>query len=407
MGNKNLRITILTILIPIILQLIYIRYVSYEVNKSDYGDFIILSTFVVALSQIFLSIPSQSFMRFFNSSNKLLLINEFRTYLIGVNLISIVLIYSLYLFYGDRFDNSIYILLYIYFLFSNNYSLNQQIFLLNMERKRYFILKLMEGLAKFIFPIIFYILYETLESLLIGLVVGYIIAFIIISIYLKEYPFKIEFNIQNQKKYFIYAYPIMFSAVFSWSISFSDRYFIDYFMSSEDVGIYAILAQVAGFAQILGMVFGTYVNPIVLKKYEENKEDGFILLKSYLIKFMIISLMSFLILIILPRDIFTLIVEKDIIYNDNYYSILLILIAGIFSTVFQTAMSMYFILLKRLDVHAKIFIIASITNFLLNFYILEYGIIAAAFSTFLAYLILNILMLFWLRKNIITKGNTK
>jgi len=398
MINRAFNITIFTVAIPILLQIIYIRYVSYSVDKNDFGNFVIISTFIVALSQIFLSVPSQAFMRFYNSSNKLKFINEFRTYLIGVNIIGILFVYFLYLFFGDRFEAIIYILMYVYFALSNNYALNQQIFLLNIDRKRYLILTLLESLSKFTFPIAGYYLYNTLESFLVGIVTGYVFSFILISFFLKQYPFKIEFNFENQKKYLLYAYPIVFSAIFMWSISFSDRYFIDYFVGTQEVAIYAILAQFAAFGQILGMLFSTYVNPIVLKKYEENAAEGLKLLKSYLTKLLYFSIFIFIAILIIPKGVFTLLIEKNIIYNDNYYLTFLILAAGIFLTVFQTAMSMYFILLKHLSVHAKIFIIASIINFLLNFYIIKYGIIAAALSTFIAYLVINILILIWLKK---------
>jgi len=397
MLNKSFLITILTVIFPILLQLVYIRYVSYHIDKNDFGDFVILSTFVVALSQIFLSIPSQSFMRFYHMSEKIIFINEFRTYLIGVNTLSILFIYFLYLFYGDRFDTIIYILIYIYFAISNNYSLNQQIFLLNIDRKKYLVLKGIEALAKFIFPVIGYYLYQTLESFLIGLVLGYTLSFIVISFFLKEYPFKIEFNIANQKKYFLYAYPIIFSAIFSWSISFSDRYFIDYYVGTKDVAIYAILATFAGFAQVLGMIYTIYVNPIVLKEYEKDEKVGLDLLKNYLFKFLYFNIFAIIIVMLLPINLFTLFIEESVICNKNYYMTFILLVIGIFLSVFQTAMSLYFILLKRLGVHAKIFIAASIVNFILNFYVIKFGIIAAAASTLLAYLIINVLVVFWLR----------
>ncbi len=52
--NKNLYITIATVLIPIIMQFIYIRYVSYNVDKDDFGNFILISTLIAGLSKIFL-----------------------------------------------------------------------------------------------------------------------------------------------------------------------------------------------------------------------------------------------------------------------------------------------------------------------------------------------------------------
>ena len=78
-------------------------------------------------------------------------------------------------------------------------------------------------------------------------------------------------NLENQKKYFKFAYPILFVSIFSWGISFLDRYFIEYFINTEKVAIYAILAQVAGIGQIVGQIYFLYVNPKILKMFEENQ----------------------------------------------------------------------------------------------------------------------------------------
>jgi len=75
------------------LQFIYIRYVSYNIDEEVYGNFILLQTLIVALSYIFLQIPSQAYDRFYNEAkDKISYINEFRTILIFVNILSILLI---------------------------------------------------------------------------------------------------------------------------------------------------------------------------------------------------------------------------------------------------------------------------------------------------------------------------
>jgi len=396
--NKSLNLSILTVFIPLILQFIYIKYVSYEVDKNVYGDFIILGTFIYGLSQIFLSIPGQSFSRFYNiTENKTYFINEFRTYLIAINILSIFIVYSLYLIYENRFSMIVYLLIYIYFAISNNYSLNQQIFLLSLERKKYLALKIFEAIAKYIFPLLMYYKFKTLESFIGGITLGYILSFIIIMYYLKEIPFKIEFNLQNQKKYFIFAYPILISAVFSWSMSFSDRYFIDYYLKTRDVAIYSILAQFSGFANFSAIIYGIYVNPIILREYEKDKVFALKLLKKYLKYFLVVLITMFIIALLLPKSLLAIFIEKEVIFNEYYYNTFIILVLGIILTVFQTALSMYFVLLKRLDIHAKIFMFVAIVNLGLNFLIPKYGIIAASISTLIAYLLLNIFILLWIK----------
>ena len=380
------------------IQLAFLRHVSYNVEKNLYGEFIILSTFVYGLSQVFLSIPGQSFQRFYNSvENKASFINEFRTYLIFLNLLSISLFFLFFLVYGRRFSVLTYIAIYILFVLLSNYTLNQTVFLLTLKRRIYLILKIFEASSKYLFPLIIFYIYETLESFIGGIVFGYSISFILILYFLRDIPFKVEFNFENYKKYLAFSYPIVFSSIFSWSISFSDRYFIDYYLTKEDIAIYAILAQFSGFAQVLAMIYGTYVNPIILKEYEINRINGLKILKRYLIYFLFSLLLLTICVFTVPKSFLAIIIEEETIFNNYYYKTFIILFFGVILLVSQTVLSMYLVLFKRLDVHAKIFIFAAIVNFGLNFLIAYYGIMAAAISTLVAYLILNILIILWVK----------
>lgn len=386
--NKHFIITILTVLIPILFQFIYIRYVSYNVDKEVYGNFILLQTLIVALSYTFLQIPSQAYDRFYNSAkNKIAYVNEFRTLLIFVNIFSIFII-SIYGYIMKKFSFEVLFLIYLFFLLLNNYSFNQKVFLLNLERTKYFYLKILEAIAKFIMPIVFYFYFHTLEAFLGGLVFGYLFAFLILTKFMKGYPFKININWYNYKKYFLFAYPIIFVSIFSWGISFSDRYFIEYLSGTKDVAIYAILAQVAGIGQIIGQIYSMYVNPQVFKMYEKDKNNGLIYLNKMLKRLFIVFAILSLIVYIIPANIYSIILEKSIITQSYFYWTFFILVVAVFLSVFQTAISLHFILKKKIHILAYINSIAFLVNIVGNFYIKEYGIIVAAISTLLAYITL-------------------
>lgn len=393
--NNHFVITVFTVLIPMIFQFIYIRYVSYNVDKVLYGDFVLLQTFISALSLILLQIPSQAYDRFFNTTNdKTSYINEFRTMLIFINIISAFLV-VIYGYIMKKFDNEVLVLILFYFIILNNYSFNQKIFLLNLNRKKYFYLKIFESLAKFISPLMFYIYYQTLVSFIFGIVFGYILSFFIMIQYMKEYPFKINLNFTHYKKYFLYAYPIVFISIFSWGISFSDRYFIEYLSGTKDVAIYAILAQVAGIGQIVGQIYTMYVNPKILKLYEENESSALKYLKQVLTIMASIFILLGIVIYFLPIEIYEILIKKSLISQQYYFLTFFILIIGVFLTVFQTAISMYLQLFKKLNILAFIYIFAFIVNIIGNFYIKEYGILAAAISTFIAYAIILFLQLFY------------
>ena len=398
--NKSFFITIFTVGVPLLMQLFFIRYVSYNVDKDIYGNFILLQTLIVALSYIFLQIPSQAYNRFYNSViDKVEFVNEFRTLLIFINIISIFIIY-IYGLFMERFSYEVLVLIFVYFLILNNYTFNQQIFLLNLERKKYFILKTFEAMSKFLLPILFYIYFQSLESFLYGIVCGYFISFVFILSYLKDYKFKFIINIVNLKKYFIFAYPILFVAIFSWGISFTDRYFIDYYMTTKDVALYAILAQVAGMGQVLGQIYSMYVNPKVLKYYEEDKSFALGYLKKSIVILSIVFIFLGLIAYVLPTSVYELLLQAEVINDTYYFNTFFILVIAIFLTLIQTALSMYLALFKKLDVLAYIYIVAFVVNIIGNLFIKDYGIMAASISTFAAYLIILLLQLLYIYKNI-------
>ncbi len=386
--NKNFVITILTVLIPVLMQFFYIRYVSYSVDKIDYGNFILLQTLIAGLSYIFIQIPSQAYTRFFNTvTNKVEFVNEFRTLLIFINFFSFfaIILYGLVM---QKFSYEVLIILFLYFVLLNNYSFNQKVFLLNLERKKYFYLKILESGAKFIIPLIAYYYFQSLLSFLIGLVVGYAFSFFILLKFMKEYKFNIVIKMENLKKYFLFAYPILFVSIFTWGISFSDRYFIEFLSGTEDVAIYAILAQVAGIGQVVGQVYMMYVNPHVFKIFEKNNKEALEYLKKMLkILGFVFVLLSF-IAYVLPVQVYEILLEPKIIEQRYYFITFIILLLGIFVTVYQTAYSMYLNLFKRLDVLAYIYIPALIINLLGNLYIADYGVLAAAISTLAAYVII-------------------
>lgn len=397
--NKDLNISIITVVITVTLQLFFIWYASYNIAKVDYGNFVLLQTLIAGLSAIFLQIPAQAFDRFYNNiRDKKEFINEFRTLLIGINVISIFII-MIYGYFFNQFSFQELFILFIYFVLLNTYELNQKVFLLNMERGKYFYLKILEAIAKFLFPILLYIYFHSLEALMLGIVFGYVLSHVILNYYLKDYKYSLIFKWNNLKKYFLFAYPIVFVSIFTWGISFSDRYFINYFSSTEDVAIYSLLAMVAGVGQVVGQIYFMYAEPKILKQYEENSEIVFNMIGVYLIRLTFIFSFLFILALLLPRDIYTILLEKEIIFNNYYFITLLILLVAIFVNILHIAHHMHLKLMKRLDILAYILFISFLINLLGNLFIAKYGIMAAALSTLIAYISILSLQILYVNKS--------
>ena len=261
--NKGLIVTIATVGIPMLIQLYYIRYISYNVSEDLYGRYVLLLTLAAAMSSILLTIPSAAFVRYFNETkDKGRFVNEFRTVLIPINIISLVFM-LLYYSVMPQFDLYVVLMMYLYVVFQNNTSLNKQIVLQGLRRNNYFVISLVEKSSKYLFPLLIFYLYPSLDSLVGGLLVGVMVLTLIVYAYNRRYQFYFVFRWRRVKLYLKYAYPILFTSVFSWVIVFSDRYYIEYFVGSSYVGIYSLMAQVAAFSSVFNAIFSMYVNPII------------------------------------------------------------------------------------------------------------------------------------------------
>jgi O-antigen/teichoic acid export membrane protein len=389
--NRDFNLTILTVLLTVLMQFVFIRYASYSISKIDYGNFVLLQTAIAGLSSLFLQIPGQAFDRFYNASrNKTVFINEFRTLLIAINLLSIpvVIIYGMII---DKFFAETLLLLYLSFVLINNYTLNQKVFLLNLDRKKYFYLKVAEGVAKFIIPIVFYMVWQSLHALLYGILIGYVVAYVLLILFLRDHPFSFTINLPNFKKYFYFAYPTIFLSVITWGLSFSDRYFIEYYMGTQDVAVYSLLAMVAGVGQIVGQIYFMYIEPKVYREYEENPSKTLLDLAGYLKKLFVVFVILTVIAFLLPKQIYTILLEQEIVNDSYYFTTMMILLGAIFLNVLHVAHHMYFKLFKRLDLLGYVYAVALVVNLLGNLFIQKYGIMAAAFSTVAAYLTILLL----------------
>jgi len=399
--KNNLYKSIVTALLPIVIQLYFVRYVSYNVDKDVYGNFVILQIFVISLSSILLTMPLNAFTRFYNeSTNKLKFLNEFRSILLLMIIIGFFA-FIVYAIIFSRFDFSTLIILLLYFISMSSFSLDKEVFLLKLERRKYFYLQMFEAGAKFLMPIVFYSIYETLDSFLFGIFFGYLLAVIFLRLNLRDHPFKFSLNWNNLRIYFSYSYPTIFLSMFGWGVNFSDRYFIDYFLKLEDVSIYAILAQLAGLGYIFGRIYTLHVNPIIYKEYKKDSVQSFHILLSYTRRLVFFLVAMFLLFLALPREIFLIILTESIINSEYYYDVLVVLSVSIFFAVIQNAYSMFFSLEKKLKIVAYFYFFAFILNLVGNLYIQNYGIIAAAYSTLAAFLFINIMQIYYLKKHIL------
>lgn len=397
--NNAFALTVATAIIPVVFQVLYVRYASYEIDPQIFGRFTLLLTLAAVSTTIFWTMPSTAFVRYFNeTTDRQTFINEFRFIQLLINILSAMLVLA-YCGLDDETDLITASLLILFIIFQNNASLNKQIILQGLWRKKYFVISTLDKIFRYLFPIVLFYYFRSLNALLVGILIGSLAVNFLGLIYNQKYGYGIVCIPRKIKIYFAYGFPLIFTSLFSWIIVFSDRYFIQYFMGEASVGQYSILAQVASFSSILNIIFSMYVNPIIYKDYSENKKRAIKRLFIYIRKFAMVLTAIFLIFIVTPKDFFSILINPTFIEsNDNYQVFLSLFLASIIS-VFQNSISLIFTLNKRLDALAVIWAAAAAINIIGNCFIAEYGLIAASFSTCISYSLVVILNFVWLSKN--------
>jgi O-antigen/teichoic acid export membrane protein len=289
----------------------------------------------------------------------------------------------------------------MYLVFLNRYSINKTIIFQLLRRKQYFYISIVEKISRFILPIVVFHFYGTDYGLMFGLVLGYFLLNVYTSLGGGWFKHKFVFSYRRVRVYFLYAYPVIFTALASWIISLSDRFFIDHFLDTERVGIYSILSQVGGLGSILGSIFIVYVQPIIYKEYSKDKKNALFMYLKYMKIVALIFIIIFLLFLLIPKYFFTLLINPEIIADGDYYVILSILFLSSIFGAFITCSSHFFHLKNKIYVLTLFWCVAAIINLFGNLFIQKYGLFAAGLSTLSSNLVIVLLICVWIYRNII------
>ncbi len=223
-----------------------------------------------------------------------------------------------------------------------------------------------------------------------GLVMGGIFAVLVLLFMLKEVKIEFYFEKKIAKAMLNYGVPLTFSNLFSLSLIYIDRYFINFFLSEKEVGIYSVSYTLAErFIILLTSLFVTASRPICFQLYTKSKEQAVKYNKKILKIFVVIGLCLTLLIITFSKLILKIFAGKEFWEGITIFPYIT------FSAFFfglQKISETFILLEKKTKILLFIFMIACFLNIALNFVLIpKFGITGAAISTFIAYLTLFIL----------------
>jgi O-antigen/teichoic acid export membrane protein len=387
---------ILKSLIGFLLIPIYTRYLS----PVDYGKLELLSITLTILVIFFSQGVSTAFFRSYAYTEK-----EMRkplTYLVSTSYIYLFLsacVASALLFiFADEYNNFLFgkeysspvliKIISITLLFQLTNTIPFQLFRAQLQSIKYIVVSLIAFTLQLVLNIYFItILKIGLEGILIANVISVFTTTGVTFLLIKKY---LIFNISKDilKDLLSFGLPLIFAGIFIWIMQMSDRFLIQKLSSTHEVGLYSLGLRFSNILTILivspfNMVWGAIAFQISTK--DEGKEVIRIV-TTYI--FLILCFVGINIIIWSPL-IIKIMTGREF-WEAHKVVTPLILATITWGLVNISDFGMY--LKKRTKLMTGIFAVGALVNIILNYLLIpKYGMIAAAFAAFAAFVLINIL----------------
>ncbi len=192
------------------------------------------------------------------------------------------------------------------------------------------------------------------------------------------------------REYLQFSLPLTPNAIIRWVTESSDRYLVTYFLGLQSVGIYSAACSFGSLIQLLVSPLQLILLPELSKLFDENKIDKVIVYMSYSLRyFLLISIPAVLGLSALAKPLLSIFTTEDFI--SGWLVIPIIAFSGLLGGIVQIFINTFFIV-KKTKAQTYINFAAAFLNVLLNILLIpSVGIVGAALSTLIAYLLMAIL----------------
>jgi len=231
-----------------------------------------------------------------------------------------------------------------------------------------------------------------------GLFWGLVVTLILVMPFLwKKSVGKVKFSGLEISKDFVsdiskYSVPLVVGNLAAWILSLSDRYILQLFRGSHEVGIYSASYNISEHSILLfTSLFLLASGPISINIFDKEGEDES---KKFITKttrfFLIICVPLVVGISVLSKSIITIMTGSE--YIDGYRIVTLVVL-GAFFLGFQQRFQAAFLFYKKTKFIMFAILGSGLLNLALNFlFIPTYGYMAAATTTLVSYAVLFLLM---------------
>jgi len=380
-------------------------------KPDDYGQYIIVISTVSVLAIIASDWIGPSIIRFYAMYQKRLQPDVFNGTVIRITFFSISAIsittIPLLFYLRTHIDESLYRYMQIGFLiliFGIAFNVMMQMLVVKRKANQYSFFSIWRQCACILIGLGLVVAFKlSIDGLLWGIVLGIVPMLPVL--------FKMtfgDFKIKHASKGLCldmrrYGFPLVATNLAAWIMALSDRYIIEYYRGSHEVGLYSISYSLAdrSIHLIVSLVLLASA-PIVMQIWESkgaNETRRFLrdLTKYYLI----ITMPVIVCLSLLSESILKLLATSDFL---NGYKIMPMVATSIFIFGLQRNFQLPLLFYKKTKLVMYVVLISGLINIALNLILVpEYGFVAAGYTTLISYFIFAILIIIISRRYFVWK----
>ncbi len=267
-----------------------------------------------------------------------------------------------------------------------------QYFVTFQQIKRYTYLNLFNAYLETALVAFFVLSGYGLQGAVIGLLIEQLVVFsIMIYLILTEIGFAIP-KLTHVREYLNFGLPLVPGSISSWIVNSSDRYLIAFFLGTAAVGYYSPAYTAGTTIGIISAPLAMLLPPVLSKHFDENSIADVRTIMTYSLKYYIgIALPCVFALSVLSKPILLLLSTQQI--ASNGYIVTPFVAAGTALAGAYSVLVTIIALKKKTAIIGTIWMLSAALNFGLNLVLIPYlGLIGAAMTTFLAFLLAFVLI---------------
>jgi len=398
--------------VPAIIGFFSIPLITRIFSPQDYGNYCLVVA-TITVQTILIGWLSMSIIRFYpiyECNNKL---SSFYPNIINLTLISILFLtlidITILLLIKSLISSQLLLLMSVgvgVFVFTGIFNIYQSFIRIKMRISIYSRFEIWRSIGKLGIALLLIFFFRVgIVSLLWGSILSLAIVLPLSRKKVSSYktPFKLKIDFFFTKEIAKYSLPLVVGNLASWIMSLSDRYILEIFKGSKEVGIYSASYNIADNSiNLINTLFMLASGPILVYIWEKElaaktKEFLNIITRYYLI----ICIPAVFGLTILSKIIMYFMTGKEYL---EAYIIFPFITSGILLLGIQKIFNDGLLLCKKTNYIGIAILSSGLLNLTLNFlFIPQYGYYAAAVTTLISYAVLLFLMVVFSRRFFIWK----